>query len=112
VQQAVSGTGELPLAVMLHGLQRRSEEGGDADWKALEPAMDRLAGLLAPDDAREVLSASGDDWWLEIGPVDLEASLVTVQRGDDLVAAITRREDGRLRVAVFRPLDAKSARNT
>jgi len=41
--------------------------------------------------------------------VDLGDKLVTVQRGDDLIAAIAPRDDGRLRVAVFRPLDTKSA---
>ncbi|MCA8457564.1 hypothetical protein LGN04_27040 [Burkholderia multivorans] len=71
--------------------------------------MDRLAELLAPDDARDVISAAGDHWWLEVGPVDLAGKLVTIQRGDFLIAAITARDDGRLRVAVFRPLDAKSA---
>ena len=55
---------------------------------------------------------SGTDcknWWLELGPVDLSAELITIQRQDHLVAAMTRREDGRLRVAVYRPLDAGSA---
>ena len=100
--------GELALAAMLHGLQLQSQQG-DAQWQQTEPAMDRLAELLAPNDTSEVLSAAGDHWWLELGPVDLGGNLVTIQRGDHLIAAITAREDGRLRVAVFRPLDAKSA---
>ena len=48
-----------------------------------------------------------DDWWLELGPVDLSAKLVTIQRGTSLVAAITPRADGRLRVAVYDELDDK-----
>lgn len=108
LQVALSGDGELPLAAMLHGLQQRSRDG-EAQWQQVERAMDRLAELLAPDDPREVISAAGDNWWLEIGPVDLQGRLVTVQRGDALIAAISAREDRRLRVAVFRPLDAKSA---
>jgi len=64
---------------------------------------------MAPEDGRDVILAAGDNWWIEIGPVDLGTKLVTVQRGTDLIAAITPRDDGRLRVAVFRPLDAKSA---
>jgi high affinity sulfate transporter 1 len=72
--------------------------------------MGRLAELAAPADEREVVIASGDDWWLEIGPVDLGRQIVTVQRGERLIAAITARQDGRLRVAVYRPLDGKSAR--
>jgi hypothetical protein len=108
IRSAMLGGGELPLAAMLHGLQQISR-AGEAQWQQNEPAMDRLAELLAPDDAREIISAAGDHWWLEIGPVDLGAKLVTIQRGGALTAAITAREDGRLRVAVFRPLDAKSA---
>jgi len=108
LQTALLGDGELPLAVMLHGLQLRSGDGA-AQWLQIEPAMNRLAELLAPDDTRESVSAAGDTWWLELGPVDLGSKLVTIQRGDVLVAAITARDDGRLRVAVFRPLDAKSA---
>lgn len=41
--------------------------------------------------------------------MDRGGKLVTIQRGDALIAAITARDDGRLRVAVFRPLDAKRA---
>lgn len=100
--------GDLPLAMMLHSLQQVARDG-ETDWKHLEPAMSRLSELLAPDDERDVISAAGDTWWIEIGPVDLGGKLVTVQRGTDLIAAITPRVDGRLRVAVFRPLDAKSA---
>lgn len=102
------GNGELPLAVMLHGLQRQNQDGG-AQWQLFEPAMDRLAELLSPDDSREIISAEGDHWWLEVGFVNLYAQIITIQRGEALVAAITCRDDGRLRVAVFRPLDAKSA---
>ena len=101
--------GDLPLAAMLYALQHRAE--GDVNWKDLEGAMDRLVHLLASDDHQQTLAASGDHWWLEIGPVDLNGKLVTIQRESSLIAAISPREDGRLRVAVFRPLDAQSARH-
>jgi ADP-ribosylglycohydrolase len=105
---ALANNGELPLATMLHSLQKAAQDG-EVDWRLYEPAMSRLAQLLAPDDSQEVISAAGEDWWLEIGPVDLCGKVVTVQRGEHLIAAISPRDDGRLRVAVFRPLDAKSA---
>lgn len=108
LQASLTGGGELQLAMMLHGLQEVARDG-ETDWKHLETAMSRLSELLAPEDERDVISAAGDTWWIEIGPVDLGGKLVTVQRGNDLIAAITPRDDGRLRVAVFRPLDAKSA---
>lgn len=33
--------GDLPLAVMLHGLQQRSRDE-EGEWQRLEPAMNRL----------------------------------------------------------------------
>lgn len=105
----VGDGGQLPFAVLLHGLQQKARDG-QAPWRALEPAMNRLAELAAPDDDRDVVVARSDDWWLEIGPVDLGGRIVTIQRGDCLIAAFSPRPDGRLRVAVYRPLDAKSAR--
>ena len=72
--------------------------------------MARLAALVAPeDDHRDLLTVMGDEWWLELGPVDLDSEIVTIQRDDELVAAIATRDDGRLRAAAFRPLDAASA---
>ncbi len=41
--------------------------------------------------------------------MDLGDKLVTIHRGNALIAAITARNDGCLRVDVFRPLDATSA---
>jgi hypothetical protein len=109
VEQALASDGELPLAEMLFGLQLHSRQGA-TDWQALEPAMARLAELMAPEgDDRPLVDAAGETWWLEIGPVDLSEEIVTIQRREELVAAIAPRDDGRLRVAAYRPLDAKSA---
>lgn len=101
--------GDLPLAAMLYGLQHRAE--GSASWMTLEEAMDRLTYLLTSDRDRTTVAAVGKHWWLEIGSVDLNGKLVTIQRENSLIAAVSPREDGRLRVAVFRPLDAQSARH-
>ena len=106
---ALSADGNLPFAPILYQLQVRSR-AGDADWQNLEPAMERLAQILAPDDPRPVLSATAQEWWLEVGPVDLDGPIVTIQRGDKLIAAISATDGGRLRVATYRPLDAKSAK--
>ena len=105
---ALGSNAELDFGLMLYQLQVRSRDGG-ADWQLLEPAMDQLAQLVAPQDPRTVLSATGDNWWLEVGPVDLDGPIVTVQRGDLLIAAMAATEEGRLRVASYRPLDGKSA---
>jgi ADP-ribosylglycohydrolase len=68
-----------------------------------------MSELITRGDQGEVISASGQNWWLEIGPVDLNRELVTVQHGSELIAAITPRPDGRLRVAVYRSLDSQRA---
>lgn len=105
---ALAGDAELDFGQMLYQLQKRSRDG-DGDWQQFEPAMGRLAQLIAPDDPRPVLSATGENWWLEVGPVDLDGPIVTVQRGDVLIAAMSATEEGRLRVSSYRPLDGKSA---
>ena len=107
-ETAISGDGDWPFASMLFHLQKRSSEG-DANWLELEPAMNRLAQILSPDDPRPVLSATGDEWWVELGAVNLGNKIVTIQRGASLIAAIAPRPDGRLRVSSFRPVDARSA---
>ena len=110
MDSALAQEGQLPLDAMLYGLQEKSANTA-TDWPSLEPAMDRLAELVAPEDPGGPLSATGEHWWLEVGPVDLTQAVVTLQRGDHLVAAIAPRPDGRLRAAAYRPLDAKSARS-
>ena len=86
----ISGDGEPPFAELLYGLQLRSSEA-PSEWQGWEPALDRLAELIAPDDPRPAIAAGGDTWWLEIGPVDLGAPVITIQRRDQLIAAIARR---------------------
>lgn len=108
IDAVIGAGGELPFALMLHGLQQASADG-DVDWMSLEPAMARLGQLIAPQDGRTQASAAGAEWWIEIAPVDLTAPIVTIQRGDCLIAAMAPREDGRLRLAAYRPLDANSA---
>ena len=108
-EATISGDGDWPFASMLFHLQQRSRDGG-ANWMELEPAMDRLAQILSPDDPGPVLSATGEDWWVALGPVDLRSKIVTIQRGESLIAAISSTTNGALQVSTFRPLDAKSAR--
>jgi hypothetical protein len=103
----LAGGGEIDFASMLYWLQEYSA-GQKEGWEELEPAMLRLAEILAPEDLRDRLTAQGDNWFLEIGSIDPDATLVTIQRGDALIAAIAPREDFRLRVAIYRPPDAKA----
>jgi hypothetical protein len=105
--EVLSSDGQVSFTSMLCWLQEfsaRQKQG----WRDLEPAMARLSELLAPEDTREALTTQGDTWFLEVGPVDLNSKIVTVQRCDTLIAAIAPRKDYTLRVAAYHPLDAKS----
>jgi len=105
---ALERAGEVPLDLLLYGLQLRSSQSSH-QWRQYEPAMARLAVLLAPKDDRLTVTAAGDDWRLEIGPVAQDDSVVAIQRGDSVIATIAPRTNGSLRIAACRPLDAKSA---
>lgn len=107
-------SGRLHFATLLFGLQWKAAQAG-ADWQALEPAMARLALLMTPDDDDAVVTAAGDDWELAIGGVHLAGEdhnrrVVTLQRGQHLVAALRPLPSGQLRVSAYRPLDATSVR--
>lgn len=99
---------ELPQPFLLAGLQRFTARGG-CQWPNFEPALMSLTESLAPDDPREEVSAAGDNWWIEIGDIDPAVPAITIERDGALIAAMTKREDGRLRATAFRPLDGKSA---
>lgn len=105
--EVLHSEGEISFAQILFWLQEFSAEQQEG-WQELEPAMRRLAELLAPDDLREVLTAQGDTWFLELGPINLSSTIITIQRRDHLIAAITPRQDFRLRVSAYHPLDAKT----
>ncbi|WP_296721620.1 hypothetical protein [Erythrobacter sp.] len=100
--------GESPLPFMLAGLQIFTARGG-CQWENFEPALLNLTENLAPDDRREEISAAGENWWIELGDIDPAAPAITIERDGKLIAAMTKREDGRLRATAFRSLDGKSA---
>lgn len=108
LEAILSDDGKLSFEWILLGLQARARDG-QAAWRELEPAISRLADLMTLGDERETVVVQGDEWWLEIGPVDLGQRIVTIQRDDCLVAAVCPRPDGHLRVAAYRPLEGKSA---
>jgi uncharacterized protein YqiB (DUF1249 family) len=109
IPEVLAAPDDLSVELLLFWLQQASREAG-RDFRRYEPAMARLAQLLAPaDDLSETASVQGDEWWLELGVVDVDREIVTLQRDDELVAAIAPRPDGCLRVTVYRPLDASSA---
>jgi hypothetical protein len=106
--EVLASGGDIDFGQMLHWLQVYCAED-DVDWKAYEPAAEALTRLLAPpEDMSDAANLHGDTWYLEVGPVDLAETIVTIQRNDDLLVAISPREDFTLRAAVFNHLDARS----
>jgi hypothetical protein len=63
MEQIIAEPDRLPFAEMLFGLQLRASEG-QADWQAHQPALLRLAALVAPSDDRLSIEVGGDTWWL------------------------------------------------
>jgi len=106
-RQLASGDHEVPFELMLFWLQQKSADSG-ADWMDMEPAMRRLIDLVAPGCDRQSVIAEGDTWQLEIGFVDLDQQVVTIERDHCLLAALRPDEEGRLLAASYRPLDADS----
>lgn len=104
-QAAVANDGELPLADMLRGLQRRAADPG-TDWQRLAPAMSRLAELIAEGDLRDTVELTGEGWWLEVAAIGTGAPALSLLHDGVVLASITGRADGRLRVCAYRPLDA------
>jgi hypothetical protein len=103
----------LPYPAMLRGLQLRAARR--SDWRVLAPAMTRLAELIAGVEAGTDADAAADGaacratgagWTVEVGPLDLDAPVVALQRGDALLAAVGPAPGGGLRVAAFEPLCA------
>lgn len=94
---------KLPLSPMLFGLQNIENVTDN-----IIMAKSRLAHILSPDDNRDIITACGDSWWLELGPIDMSNEMVTIQQSNNLIGVIQSREDGRLRIATYKMLDKKS----
>lgn len=77
-------------------------------WNELEPPMSALIEILAHDHTKMEMSVEGDDWALQLGPVDLTKKIVTIQRGGRVLAALNPLEDESLRLSIYAPLDADS----
>jgi hypothetical protein len=104
---ALKAEGHLSFAALLFGMQETMRLP-DSDWKAMEPAAESLTNLLDSRDARKGATAEGENWWLELDDIDLSEEVVTIQRDAFLLAAVQPRPDGTLRLASYRPLDAKA----
>ncbi|UPG74711.1 hypothetical protein MVG78_19875 (plasmid) [Roseomonas gilardii subsp. gilardii] len=98
---------DLPPEVLLRLLQEHA--ASSPTWQTFEPAWSRLAEELGRGMSdKAVLDIGTEDWCLSLRTVDLSQEIVTLQRGEHLIAAITPQEDGGLGVASYRPLDQRA----
>lgn len=117
------GQPRLPLALLLHGLQRwASDPGLDGAWPparggSAAPPFERLQAQMRPlihhlagRDHRAWGVAQGDEWWLALGAIDAAGPLVAVQRGGQCLAAVAPAPGGGLVAAAWAPLDAEACR--
>jgi hypothetical protein len=99
---------EIQLDLILYWLMGYSAVS-PKEWLDCEPAILRLSELIAPPEkSPDNISIAGDNWKFVVGPVDLTQEIVTIQRGDYLLASIQNAGNGQLLVSVYRPLDSKS----
>ena len=94
--------GILPYAHMLFGLQNLKDETTE-----ITKVKEILAHTITPDDNRDIITARGDDWWIELGPVNMDGEMVTIQRKNKLIAIIQPTNHGRLRVSTYTMLDKR-----
>jgi len=106
-EEFVESGGNLGFHDLLYFLQEYSCTL--SEWQGIEEAMTELTTIVAPHEDHAYINAQGDEWFIVCGVVDLKDEIVTIQRGDHLVAAIRPLQDGRLIFSAYRPLDAKSA---
>jgi hypothetical protein len=110
IKAAISGQLEIGFEELLYWLQRFTEID-TVQWRDYAPAMTRLAELITSEPAMAVVAIEGETFWLELGEVDLlRGDIVTIQRGEGLIGAFQKRENGALRFAAYQPLDAKAIR--
>jgi hypothetical protein len=107
-EAVVLGGGHVPNPQLLAWLQGYAETDIEA-WRTHWPAMTRIAELLmVPEDApRGLIEAA--NWRLLLEPVDLAGDIVTVSRGEELVAALASGEHEIVKAAHYRPLDERAA---
>ncbi len=120
--EAGSYAGSASDAGVLVWLQNCSSRPG-MDWLALETVMLQLgfglgrqlegavrhfSSLSLQRDILGGLALASHRWWFEIDSIDPGCALIAVERDGYLLAVLAPTCEGRLKLAVFRPLDAYS----
>jgi hypothetical protein len=100
---------DVPYHMLLLWLQLYSSVSPD-DWKDLEDAMSALTALIGGDSRQSTANVTGDTWKFVASLADMTKEVVTIQRNELLVAAISSSDQGGLIISHYRPFDAKSIR--
>jgi ADP-ribosylglycohydrolase len=101
--------GDVPPLQLLAWLQLYTK-GNSSAWSSLAPAMTGIARQLARAYSGVLGEIERPHWRLSLQPVDLGRAVLTIQRGEHLVAALAADSDGRTTAAHYRALDAKAVR--
>lgn len=105
--EEIAKNGEIPFNLLLYFLQEYGRSS--SEWQNIETAIHNITLVLAPIENPSFININGDNWFIVCGEVDLTQEIVTIQRGDHLIAAIRPLPDARLIFSAYRPLDSKSA---
>ena len=95
------------LERMLFSLQLQASQP-HRDWQHLHSTMDALVCKLAEDEVGQPGEVDAAQWQLELGPIDLSGDIITLQRDEELLAAMRANQMGGLVLASYYPLDSMS----
>jgi len=99
---------DYSLEMLLSWLQRYSKYLSKPEqWLKLEDVMIKLSLAIAPESLNKTLIQEAE-FTLDLGKVDLNREVVTVQRKNFLIAALQDRGDSKLLTNIYRPPCEKS----
>ena len=100
---------KLDFGNMLYWLQEYSALL-DKGWEKLEPAILKLAELIAPEDVDQIAHIHTPDFYINAQKRDLSLELIGIHRGNQVLAIIRPVPEQKIGIMVFHALDAKAIR--
>lgn len=107
LQYVLNSGGNIDLHSLLFWFQCYSSSLKN-EWKEIEPALLRLAQILATKNDDSVGDIYTPDFYLHIKQMDISQELITISRKDKVLVAIQPHLNLTISIAVFYPLDAKT----
>jgi hypothetical protein len=103
----IEAGGETGFADMLFYLQEYSAYLKKS-WEELEPAMLRLAEIIAPENDDPVGNIHTPDFYLNVQQRDMSIDVITMIRGDKVLVAIRPGFNFTIGITAFHPFDART----